>query len=86
MFTLRIERRVQKFLDSLREKDRVEILNKLKILSENPYQNSLDIKKLKGTKENIFRLRIKNYRILYEIINKELLFIYEAGHRKDIYK
>ena len=59
MYTLRIERKVQKFLDTLIEKERIEILNKLCILSENPYKNSLDIKKLKGVITNTFRLRVK---------------------------
>ena len=87
MYTLRIKRKVQKFLDALGEKDRIEILNKLKTLSEDPFRNSLDVKKLKGANTNAFRIRIKNFRILYEIINKELLIIiFKAGHRKDIYR
>ena len=86
MFTLRIERKVLKFIDSLREKERVDILNKLRMLSENPFQNSFDIKKLKGIKGNCFRIRVNNYRILYEVISNELLIIvFKAGHRKDIY-
>jgi mRNA interferase RelE/StbE len=86
MYTLKLERKVQKFLDSLIEKERIEILDKLKILSLDPFQNSLDIKKLKGFNLNIFRLRVKNYRILYEVINLEfLIIVFKAGHRKDIY-
>ncbi len=87
MYTLRIERKVQKFLNTLEEKEGIEILNKLKILSEDPFKNSLDIKKIKGANKNSFRIRVKNYRILYEIINNELLIIvFKAGYRKDIYK
>ncbi|MBK8549808.1 MAG: type II toxin-antitoxin system RelE/ParE family toxin [Ignavibacteria bacterium] len=45
---------------------------------------------LKSSKELYgvtYRLRVGNYRILYEIVNKELLLIiFKAGHRKDIYK
>lgn len=86
MYTLKLERKVQKFLDSLIEKERIEILDKLKILSLDPFQDSLDIKKLKGFKSNIFRLRVKQYRVLYEVINLEfLIIVFKAGHRKDIY-
>ena len=45
--------------------------------------NSADIKRLQNS--NLFRLRIGDYRILFEI-NKEIITILKVGHRKNIYK
>lgn len=43
-------------------------------------------KKLKGL-ENVFRIRVGDYRIIYEIQDKRLvLLVIRVGHRKDIYK
>jgi mRNA interferase RelE/StbE len=43
-------------------------------------------KKLKGANDR-YRLRIGDYRVIYEIIDDELIvLIIDAGHRKDIYR
>jgi mRNA interferase RelE/StbE len=42
-------------------------------------------KKLKG--RNGFRIRVSDYRIIYDIFDKELLIdVIDLGHRRDIYK
>ena len=44
-------------------------------------------KKLKGSKANIWRIRIGDYRVVYLIDDKiEIIDIQKVGHRKDIYK
>ena len=45
MYTVRLEKKVRKFLDSIREKERKDILAKFEKLAENPFKNPLDIKK-----------------------------------------
>ena len=58
----------------------------LNVLLNNPYNNILDIKKLKWQK-NIYRLRIWKYRFLYEIFeDRILIFFFDVGSRWDIYK
>jgi len=53
-------------------------------LPENPVPKGA--KKLKET-ENTYRIRTGNYRIIYSIINKELIIeVIKVGHRKDVYK
>lgn len=52
--------------------------------SENPYSRAFDIKKLQPPLEG-YRLRIGDYRILYEIEDKQIL-VYAVLHRKDAYK
>ena len=57
------------------------IAKKVRELSENPF--SRDIRKLKG--EDLFRLRVGDYKIIFEI-KGDRIFILEVGHRKKIYK
>lgn len=62
------------------------IFNALELLSINPFE-SPNTKKMKGKEGEYYRLRVGNYRIIYEIKN-ELLIIYivRLGPRGDIYK
>ncbi len=57
----------------------------LQILVLNPYNRALNVKKLKGY-EGLFRLRVADYRVLYELRNQTLVvLIIRVGHRRDIY-
>ncbi|MFZ2451167.1 MAG: type II toxin-antitoxin system RelE/ParE family toxin [Methylovulum miyakonense] len=61
-----------------------ELLATIYQLADNPYPDGA--KKLKGRKPPCFRVRVGNYRIIYEIKNQQLLVhILAVGHRKDIY-
>lgn len=54
-------------------------------LSENPRPDG--VKKLKGSDENLYRIRIGDYRIIYLIEDEiKIVDIRKIGHRKDIYK
>ena len=55
-------------------------------LRNNPYFG-LNIKKLKGEYSDLYRYRIGNYRLFYEISEEEvLIYILEIENRKDAYK
>ena len=59
----------------------------LLILAENPGILKNNIKKLTGTKEDYYRLRVGSYRIIYEKRDKELIIlIIRIGHRREIYQ
>jgi mRNA interferase RelE/StbE len=61
------------------------IEEKLKDLVEGV--EGLDIKKLKGFDHLTYRLRHGQYRIIYEVHNKEIIVLVVAiGHRQSIYK
>ena len=66
-----------------------EIENLMKILETDPYNLSrrFDIRKLKGIKpgEGQFRIRIKQYRLCYDIFGLDVV-LYSFHHRKDIYE
>lgn len=63
------------------------IKEKLLILAENPAVLKNNVKKLTGTKEDYYRLRIGSYRIIYEKRDKELIIlVVRIGHRREIYQ
>jgi mRNA interferase RelE/StbE len=43
-----------------------------------------DVKKLEGS-SNEYRLRVGNYRVLFELVGKRIV-VYTIGQRKDIYR
>jgi mRNA interferase RelE/StbE len=62
------------------------IISALEQLATSPYNNP-NTKKLKGMEGNIYRLRVGNFRIIYEIVDNELMiFVVRIGPRGDIYK
>jgi mRNA interferase RelE/StbE len=63
------------------------IKEKLLILAENPEALKNNIKRLSGSKEDFFRLKVGSYRIIFKKEEKELLIIIiRIGHRKEIYQ
>lgn len=72
--------------NTLRELEKLEssisrrIIQKVEELQEDPF--SKDIKRLKG--ETAFRLRVGDYRVIFEIHGDKLIVI-KVGHRKNIY-
>jgi mRNA interferase RelE/StbE len=53
-------------------------------LAENPFPRG--VKKL-SAEENLYRLRIGDYRIIYHVKGKALLIlILKLGHRKNVYR
>lgn len=53
-------------------------------LQEDP--RPMGAEKIKG-KDDIYRIRVGDYRILYEVRDKELIIcIIEAGHRREVYR
>ena len=59
------------------------IIEKLKSLEGNPFPSGY--KKLVA--KDGYRIRVGDYRIIYDILEKEkIVRVYRAGHRKDVYK
>jgi len=65
---IKIAKRASKEMKRIPKKDAKRLLFVLGELAENPYQG--DIEKIKG-EDNVWRRRVGNYRILYEIIPKQ---------------
>ncbi|WP_425362812.1 type II toxin-antitoxin system RelE family toxin [Candidatus Tisiphia endosymbiont of Hybos culiciformis] len=61
------------------------IVNRIKLVAIDPYGVELDIKKLKAT-DKAYRLRIGNYRVIYEIEEQKLLVtIIKIQSRGNVY-
>lgn len=59
------------------------IVKALRKLEANPRPSG--IKKLKG--EDAYRLRVGDYRVLYEVHDKRLLvLVVKIGHRREVYR
>ena len=52
------------------------------------HQERTDLKKIKGKRNDYYRIRINDYRIIYALINGKIIVICTilAGSRGDIYK
>lgn len=73
-----------KVIRDLDQKMRVRIISRLRALAENPRPDG--VKKLQG-EESVYRVRERDYRIIYEIFDKKLLIVVlKVGHQRDIYK
>ncbi len=61
------------------------ILKKIKTLAKDPYNSTLNIKMLQHSRQ-IYRLRVGDYRVIYEIDNeKYIIHIIKIGTRGGIY-
>ena len=86
MYQVKLHKKVIKFINKQNQKDKQIIKEKLQLLSLNPYPNSsiADTKKL--VNHTSYRLRIRNFRIIYEIFEDELMiYLLDANNRGDIY-
>jgi len=76
--------RAQRDFKSLDGSVRGRIKQRIDSLAENPFPSG--IKKIEGEDE-LYRLRVGDYRILYQVKGKLLLvLIVRIGHRREIYR
>jgi mRNA interferase RelE/StbE len=76
----------EKEFEKLPARIRSKIAEALALLAVNPFSELLNIKKLKGA-EYLFRIRLGDYRIVYEVWKKRLVVIVvKIGHRSEIYR
>jgi len=62
------------------------ILRALTPLGDDPRRADADVKKLAGYDDR-YRLRVGDYRVIYEIIDGQLIIlVVGVGHRREIYR
>ena len=82
-YKIRIKKSAEKELSKIPEKELLKILDKIKSLSDDPHPTG----SIKLTNQEKYRVRVGNYRILYQIEDNILtVFVVKVGHRKDIYR
>jgi len=86
-YEIKVLKPFEKFYKKRTAREKSVIDKKLMILKDNPYDfQRLDVKKLKGY-ENRYRLRVGDYRILYEIYDEILIVVaLDGDSRGDVYK
>jgi len=81
-YTVVLSKKAQKQLDKLSDTIAEPIIKVISDLGEDP--RPAGNKKLKG--RDGYRIRIGNYRVIYDIFDSELIVdVIAVGHRKDIY-
>ncbi len=86
IYKIIIEKDVAKFLDKIDDYIVEAFYKKIKILSVDIKNVSVDIKRLKWN-DDLYRLRIGKYRFVYKIYNEKLVIVFvDADSRWDIYK
>lgn len=78
-----IKASAKKELENLPQNDLSKIVEKIKSLSITPRPAGYE----KLSAEDKYRIRFRNYRIVYSIEDEKLIFsVVKIGHRKDTYK
>jgi len=83
MYRIFLSPKAAKFLEKAPREIQKRIDDTLLLLINGKFQ-ALNVKKLADSK--LFRKRIGDYRIIFEIDNeRKALVVYRIGHRKDVY-
>ena len=82
-YNVRVKRSAAKEIEALPPKDRRRVVAKIQTLAGNP--RPVGSEKLSG--EDKYRLRQGDYRILYQIVDDELIVTaVKVGNRRDVYR
>lgn len=82
-YSVRIKRSAAKELETVPSNDRKRIIKRIEGLAREPRPPGCE--KLSG--EEKYRLRQGAYRILYEIVDQELIVtVVKVGNRRDVYR
>ncbi|MBX3163423.1 MAG: type II toxin-antitoxin system RelE/ParE family toxin [Bacteroidetes bacterium] len=83
-YQITIKKSAAKELDNLPKKFIILVTQAILNLADNPRPQGC--KKLKGQSESLWRIRINDYRVIYQIDDViRIVDVKSVGHRKDIY-
>ena len=83
-YTVKIAPAAERHIKKLESSIQRRIIRRLEGLEANPRPPG--VKKLSGT-ESLYRIRVGDYRIIYEIRDKDLVvLVAKVGHRGDVYR
>ena len=86
MYRVIFDRKAVKELEKIDTIWQQRIKEKIELLAENPATLKPNITKLKGRYNKLARLRVGNYRIIFKVVDKELvILIIRIAHRKEVY-
>ncbi len=83
-YTIEISSLATRQIKKLPSETQIQVLATLAALTQKPRPDG--VTKMKG-EDNTYRLRVKNYRIVYEILDEQLIvLIVKVGHRREVYR
>ncbi|MEA3543994.1 MAG: type II toxin-antitoxin system RelE/ParE family toxin [Thermodesulfobacteriota bacterium] len=82
-YKIQVKKSAAKELSKIPKEALLKIIDKIECLADNPHPTG----SIKLTNQEKYRVRVKNYRILYKIEEDILtIIVVKVGHRKDIYR
>ena len=82
-YSLQIKRSAAKALSKITKNDRIQLIEAIDRLREEPNAGGV----LKGEFAGLRRLRVGSYRIIYEVIDEQLVvLVIRVGHRREVYR
>ena len=83
MYTISIKQSAVKVLSKIEPAQRLRLIEAIDKLKTNPNAGSV----LKGEFSGLRRIRIGDYRIVYEVQNQQLIIlVVRVAHRREVYK
>jgi mRNA interferase RelE/StbE len=85
MYKIEYNKRVVKELEHLPKREQLLLIEKIEELKKDPRPHG--VKTLKGEYAGYLRIRVGNYRVIYEIIDKKLvILVLKIADRKEVYR
>ena len=82
-YSLKIKKSAAKALQKIENPDRIRLIENIDRLRNEPNAGGV----LKGEFAGLRRLRVGDYRIIYEVIDERLvILVIRIGHRRDVYR
>jgi mRNA interferase RelE/StbE len=82
-YSLQIKKSAAKALAKISKNDRIRLIEAIDRLREEPNAGGV----LKGEFAGLRRLRVGSYRIIYEVVDDQLVvLVVRVAHRRDVYR
>lgn len=82
-YSVSIKQSAAKALEKIVPDDRLRIIAAIDLLRDNPAAGSV----LKGEFSGLRRIRVGNYRVVYEVQDQQLvILVIRIGHRREVYR
>lgn len=84
-FEVHLSSRSHKFLKRTEKRTYERLIRNVETLADNPFPS--EAKKIIGRKEKLFRIRVGDYRILYEVyLDKNVILVVNIDKRSRVYR
>ncbi|MCZ6640024.1 MAG: type II toxin-antitoxin system RelE/ParE family toxin [Gammaproteobacteria bacterium] len=83
-YDIEISATAEKQIRKIPQKDQIAVIRRIRELATQPRPQGS--RKLQGY-DDVYRIRVRNYRILYSVEDRRLIIIIlKVGHRRDVYR